>query len=97
MPFQSEVLFIKFEKKIENGFTRPLVVAAELLLCTKISVATHVYQSPCWILSNLIYHRIALRRTLRNFLWVSDANVKGFHRVRRDIYRAAREIGGLGY
>lgn len=84
----------KVEKKLSYWATKKLSLAGKFHICSKILASTHVYYSSCWVPSKNCYQK--LDRLLRDFIWASNVNKRGFHRVAWEICYLPHSAGGMG-
>lgn len=66
-------------KKLTFWVTKPLSLVGKFQICSKILVVAHVYYSSCWTASKASY--LKLEKLLKDFLWASSEEHRGFHRV----------------
>lgn len=84
----------KVEKKLSYWTTKKLSLVGKFQICSKVLASTHVYYSSCWVPSKACYQK--LNKLLRDFLWASDVQKRGFHRVAQDTYYLPQIAGGMG-
>lgn len=87
------VVLAKIEKKLAYWITKPLSLAGEFQIYSKVFTATHVYYSSCWAPSKASYMK--LERLLQDFDWASSSDHQGFHKVAWEYCCLPKESEGL--